>query len=116
VEEIAASTNRREAAMAMDRSNSPAFLALRPSVRRLLAFVELQVEHHCGEVTLYDDQFHAVIGSTRIYISGLRELHALGFIEYTKADDATRCTKAACPGQVQEQSRDAPRHEEARGR
>jgi hypothetical protein len=45
----------------MERENSPAFLALRHSVRRLLAYVEQQVQQHGGSVTLYDDQLNDTI-------------------------------------------------------
>jgi len=62
----------------MDRASSPAFQALRLSVRRLLAYVEQQVQQHGESVVLFDDELASIIGSTRIYISGLRELHALG--------------------------------------
>jgi hypothetical protein len=62
----------------MDRTQSPAYHALRPSVRRLLKFVEHEIERGGDSATLYHDQLQ-IVGSVRVYMSGCRELAALGF-------------------------------------
>ena len=66
----------------MQRESSPAYLVLRASARRLLAFIGT-VEGQSGGpvVTIWNDQFEAVVGSRRVYLPGLHELSALGLIE-----------------------------------
>ena len=66
----------------MERESSPAYSVLRASAKRLLAFIGT-VEDQSGSpvVTIWHDEFEAIIGSRRVYLPGLHELHALGFIE-----------------------------------
>ena len=65
----------------MTRENSPAYEALRASSRRLLLFIEQEIARGGGgAVTIYADQF-AVVGSIRVIVPGLAELHALGLID-----------------------------------
>ena len=61
-----------------DVMQSPAFAVLRASTKRLLTFIETEIERNGGsKVTLYADQF-AVVGSRQVIPSGLRQLVALG--------------------------------------
>ena len=63
---------------------SPAYLVLRPSARRLLAFIGTEIERQGGgTVTIYNDQLE-VVGSRRVYLPGLHELSALGLIELVR--------------------------------
>jgi hypothetical protein len=71
-----------------------------------LAFIELQVQQNGGEVALYDDQIQAVVGSKRIFISGLRELHMLRFINYSRVEK--RNVIAMADGWRTVTKRDAP--------
>ncbi len=74
-----------------DRMHSPAYAALRASSRRLLLFVEGELARAGGgSVTLYADQL-AVVGSVRIVLPGLRELHALGFLEVQRHPKRHAC-------------------------
>lgn len=64
-----------------ERMQSPAYEALRASSRRLLLFIEGEIARQGGgRVTIYADQF-AVVGSIRVVLPGLSELHALGLID-----------------------------------
>jgi hypothetical protein len=64
-----------------DRTQSPAYEALRASSRRLLLFIEGEIARQGGgRVTIYADQF-AVVGSIKVVLPGLSELHALGLID-----------------------------------
>jgi hypothetical protein len=64
-----------------ERTQSPAYEALRASSRRLLLFIEGEIARAGGgTVTIYADQF-AVVGSIRVVLPGLSELHALGLID-----------------------------------
>jgi hypothetical protein len=66
---------------APERAQSPAYLTLRASARRLLRFVETEIARQGGgSVTLYADQF-AVVGSVRVVLPGLSELQGLGLID-----------------------------------
>ena len=68
-----------------DREHSPAYSVLRASARRLLAFIGT-VEGQSGGpvVTIWNDQFEAVVGSRRVYLPGLHELSALGLIDLVR--------------------------------
>lgn len=67
-----------------DRMQSPAYDALRASSRRLLLFIEGEIARQGGgRITIYADQF-AVVGSIRVVLPGLSELHALGLIDVTR--------------------------------
>ena len=47
-------------------------------------FIEQEIAHSCGgSVTPYNDQF-AVVGSVKVVLPGLSELHALGLIDVTR--------------------------------
>jgi hypothetical protein len=76
--------NRKEDKM-VDRDESHAYLTLRASSRRLLRFIETAIERQGGNAALFDDEL-AVVGSSRVYKFGCRELHALGFIEFARED------------------------------
>jgi hypothetical protein len=76
----------REAKMTQraDVMQSPAYGVLLASSRRLLMFIEQEVARNGGgNVTLYADQL-CVVGSVRVVRPGLRELHALGLIEWQR--------------------------------
>ena len=63
-----------------DRTQSPAYEALRASSRRLLLFIEGEIARQGGgAVTLFADQL-AVVGSIKVIVPGLAELHALGLL------------------------------------
>jgi hypothetical protein len=65
----------------MQREKSPAYCVLRASAKRLLAFVGTVEDQSGGPVvTLWNDQLEAVIGSRRVFVPGLHELHALGLV------------------------------------
>jgi hypothetical protein len=67
---------------APERTRSPAYLTLRASSRRLLAFIETEIARGGGgRVTIFNDQLE-MIGSR--YLLGLYELHALGLVEVTR--------------------------------
>jgi hypothetical protein len=77
-----------------DRTQSTAYGALRASSRRLLLFIEHEIARSGGgSVTLYADQF-AVVGSIKVVLPGLSELHALGLIEVARR--LGRC-RLECP-------------------
>ena len=64
-----------------DRTQSPAYEALRASSRRLLLFIEGEIARQGGgAVTLFADQL-AVVGSIKVIVPGLAELHALGLLD-----------------------------------
>jgi hypothetical protein len=68
-----------------ERTQSPAYGALRASSRRLLLFIEGEIARAGGgSVTIYADQF-AVVGSIRVVLPGLSELHALGLIDVERS-------------------------------
>ena len=70
--------------MIADRTQSPAYGALRPSTRRLLMFIETEIARGGGgSVTLYAGQL-AVVGPVRVVLPGLSELHGLGLIEWQR--------------------------------
>jgi hypothetical protein len=62
---------------------SPAYRVLRASSRRLLQFIEHEIERQGGVAMLYNDQL-AVCGSRRILRPGMRELHALGLVAHQR--------------------------------
>lgn len=66
-----------------DRTQSPAYEVLRASSKRLLAFIDAEIERQGGSAVLFDDQL-AMIGSSRVYKFGCRELHLLGFIAFAR--------------------------------
>jgi hypothetical protein len=69
---------------ASERTRSPAYQALRASARRLLRFIEMEIERQGGAaVSIYSDQF-AVVGSIRVVRPGLPELQELGFIDWQR--------------------------------
>jgi hypothetical protein len=64
-----------------ERMQSPAYLALRASSRRLLRFVETEIARGGGgRVVIFDDQF-AVVGSIRVVLPGIAELKGLGLLD-----------------------------------
>jgi hypothetical protein len=64
-----------------DREHSPAYEVLRASSRRLLLFIEGEIARGGGgAVSIFSDQF-AVVGSIRVVVPGLAELHALGLLD-----------------------------------
>jgi hypothetical protein len=66
-----------------DRTQSHAYGALRAS-RRLLMFIEQEIERSGSDtVLLYFDQL-AVVGSRRVVLPGLSELHGLGLIDWQR--------------------------------
>jgi hypothetical protein len=70
--------------MRSDVMQSTAYEVLRPSSKRLLAFVEREIERNGGgEVRLYSDELE-MIGSRRIVLPSLSELNALGFLRVTR--------------------------------
>ena len=65
----------------MERNESPAWQVMRPSTRRLLKFIDTEIERQGGgAAVVFTDQL-AMIGSRRVYVGGVSELHALGLIE-----------------------------------
>lgn len=61
--------------------SSPAYEALRPSTRRLLIFLEAEIQRQGGgSATIFADQLE-MIGGRRVIVGGVSELHALGLIE-----------------------------------
>jgi hypothetical protein len=70
--------------MRSDVMQSTAYEVLRPSSKRLLAFVEREIERQGGgNVRLYNDELE-MIGSRRIVLPSLSELNALGFLRVTR--------------------------------
>jgi hypothetical protein len=67
------------------RTNAkPGGSSLESIEQRLLMFIEQEIAHSCGgSVTPYNDQF-AVVGSVKVVLPGLSELHALGLIDVTR--------------------------------
>jgi hypothetical protein len=85
-EHVAAFNEQEEAAMTKraDVKRSAAFEVLRPSSRKLLAYVEREIERAGGgNVTLFNDQLEKV-GSRNIYVPGLSELNALGLLRVVR--------------------------------
>ena len=77
-----------------ERTKSHAHAVLRRSSKRLLLFIEGEIARSVGgSVTLYNDQF-AVVGSIKVVLPGLSELHALGLIEVARR--LGRC-RLECP-------------------
>ena len=59
----------------MQREESPAYEILRASTRRLLKYVISEIARNGGgRVVIHNDQLE-MIGSRRIYLTGLYELH-----------------------------------------
>jgi hypothetical protein len=66
------------------KTQSHAFAVLRASSKRLLTFIETEIARNGGgPVTLYADQF-AVVGSVKVVVPGLSELHGLGLIDWQR--------------------------------
>ena len=65
----------------MQREESPAFSILRASTKRLLGYALSEIARNGGDrVVIHNDQLE-MIGSRRIYLTGLLELHTLGLLE-----------------------------------
>lgn len=70
----------------MERENSPAFEVLRPSSRRLLAYIEQEIERQGGNAaTLFMDQLKGR------YVPAMSELHMLGFFEVVRLTKRYDC-------------------------
>lgn len=67
---------------------------LRASSRRLLLFIEGEIARQGGNpVTIYADQF-AVVGSIRVVLPGLSELHALGLLDVERLQKRYVCARS----------------------
>jgi hypothetical protein len=68
----------------MDRTSSPAYEILRASSRRLLKFLEGEIQRNGGgNVALFDDQLE-VVGSRRVVLPAMSELNALGMFRIVR--------------------------------
>jgi hypothetical protein len=77
--------------MTEERHQSPSFLTLRASSRRVLRLVEAEISRQGGGVaTIYTDQLE-ICGSRRTYRPAMAELHALGLIEVTRHPKRYTC-------------------------
>ena len=66
----------------MQRERSAAYEVLRPSSRRLLRFIDIELARNNGGATIFhNDQFEVVGSLNRVVLYGLAELHALGLID-----------------------------------
>ena len=75
----------------MEKTQSAAYLALRPSSRRLLRFIEMEIQRQGGgRVLIFNDQFE-MIGSRKVYVPGLSELHSLGLLSVARHPKQHTC-------------------------
>ena len=65
----------------MQREQSAAYEVLRPSSRRLLRFIDIELARTGGATIFHNDQFEVVGSLNRVVLYGLAELHALGLID-----------------------------------
>ena len=65
----------------MQRERSAAYEVLRPSSRRLLRFIDIELARNGGATIFHNDQFEVVGSLDRVVLYGLAELHALGLID-----------------------------------
>jgi hypothetical protein len=75
----------------MQKEQSPAYEILRASTKRLLKFVTSEIARNGGgRVVIHNDQLE-MIGSRRIYLTGLFELHTLGLLEVERYSKCHAC-------------------------
>ena len=75
----------------MQREESPAYKILRPSARRLLKYVLSEIARNGGgRVVIHNDHLE-MIGSRRIYLTGLYELHTVGLLEVERFPKCHAC-------------------------
>ena len=75
----------------MQREESPAYEILRASTRRLLKYVISEIARNGGgRVVIHNDQLE-MIGSRRIYLTGLYELHTVGLLEVERFPKCHAC-------------------------
>jgi hypothetical protein len=75
----------------MQREQSPAYEILRASTKRLLKFVTSEIARNGGgRVILHNDMLE-MIGSRRIYLTGLFELHTLGLLDVERYPKCHAC-------------------------
>ena len=75
----------------MRREEGPAYGVLRPSARRLLKYViSVFARSGGGRVVIHNDQLE-MIGSRRIYLTGLYELHTVGLLDVERFPKCHAC-------------------------
>jgi hypothetical protein len=75
----------------MQREESPAFSILRASTKRLLRYALSEIARNGGgRVVIHNDQWE-MVGSRRVYLTGLFELHALGLLEVQRYPKCHAC-------------------------
>ena len=75
----------------MQREESPAYEILRASTRRLLKYVISEIARNGGgRVVIHNDQLE-MIGSRRIYLTGLYELHTVGLLDVQRFPKCHAC-------------------------
>ena len=75
----------------MQKEQSPAYEILRASTKRLLKFVTSEIARNGGgRVVIHNDQLE-MIGSRRIYLTGLFELHTLGLLDVERYPKCHAC-------------------------
>ena len=75
----------------MQWEESPAYEILRASTRRLLKYVMSEIARNGGgRVVIHNDQLE-MIGSRRIYLTGLYELHTVGLLDVERFPKCHAC-------------------------
>jgi hypothetical protein len=73
------------------REQSPAYEILRCSARRLLKYVLSEIARNGGGRTIIHNDQLEMIGSRRIYLTGLLELHTLGLLDVERYPKCHAC-------------------------
>jgi hypothetical protein len=76
--------------MTEERNQSPSFLTLRASSRRVLRLIESEIARQGGCATIFNDQFE-ICGSRRVWRPAAAELHALGLVEVVRFPKRYAC-------------------------
>ena len=79
----------------MQREKSPAYKILRASTRRLLRYVLSEIARNGGGRTIIHNDMLEMVGSRRIYLTGLYELHTVGLLDEETTDGVLRLVFAA---------------------
>lgn len=75
----------------MQREQSPAYEILRASTRRLLKYVLSEIARNDGGRTIIHNDQLEMIGSRRIYLTGLFELHTVGLLDVERFPKCHAC-------------------------
>jgi hypothetical protein len=75
----------------MQKEESPAYEILRPSARRLLKYVLSEIARNGGGRTTIPNDMLEFVGSRRVFLTGIFELHVLGLLDVERIPKAHIC-------------------------